>query len=119
MFVRMDAEKLVTDGLRLELEASAGQRKLVVLGQSGGASGGDEKSDEAFVLDAISARPVVLEHLEMNRLDTLRVDQHGRYVCHLFTSPSDVPTLDCFTSGTHLNAALLAAGHGLYKKKYN
>lgn len=42
---------------------------------------------------------------------TDRLDLHGRYVVHLFTSPQPLPTLDCFQHGKYENAALLDAGH--------
>lgn len=42
---------------------------------------------------------------------TERIDLHGRYVVHLFTSPQSLSTLDCFQHGKYENAALLSAGH--------
>lgn len=43
---------------------------------------------------------------------TERVDLHGRYVAHLFTSKSKQSAHECFLKGRHINAALIQAGHG-------
>ncbi len=47
---------------------------------------------------------------------TERIDLHGRYVVHLFSSPRRITTLDCFSSGKYENEALVSAGHAVVKK---
>jgi micrococcal nuclease len=46
---------------------------------------------------------------------TERIDLHGRYVVHLFSTRNDATTIDCFESGKYENAALVSAGHAVVK----
>ena len=50
-------------------------------------------------------------------LTTERIDLHGRYVAHIFTSKSEIPILTCFESGSHLNSSLIQEGHALFQPR--
>lgn len=63
-----------------------------------------------------AARNFVHKHLSRTQtlaIKTEKVDLHGRYIGDLFLSPHKVSLDECYLEGLHLNAAIVAAGHGV------
>lgn len=50
-------------------------------------------------------------------LQSHATDAYGRYVAHLFKSPTAVSIDTCFKKGTHVNALLIESGHGAVAKE--
>jgi endonuclease YncB( thermonuclease family) len=57
-----------------------------------------------FLVDAVA--PAVTTVLK-----TIKTDLHGRYVVHLFCSPSEVTIDECFKSGLHINDLMVRQKH--------
>lgn len=63
-----------------------------------------------------AARNFVHKHLARTQtivIKSEKVDLHGRYIGDIFLSPHKVSIDECYHQGLYLNAAIIAAGHGV------